>query len=59
MKEHVQKTAQLGELVATTFDMAAKYSRNPEEVSRLATIAVMHILRRARRKLIVPQPAAA
>ena len=54
MNTHVRKTAQLGELVTATFDMAAKYSRDPEEVSRLATRAVMHILRRSRRKLIAP-----
>jgi hypothetical protein len=49
MKTHVHKTAQLGELIVTAFDSAARYSRDPQEVSRLATQAVALMLRRARR----------
>jgi hypothetical protein len=49
MKTNVQKTAQLGELVAAAFDNAAHYSTDPREVSRLATQAVMNMLRRAGR----------
>jgi len=41
-------TAQLGELVVAAFDGAARYSRDPLEVARLATRAVIHMLRRAR-----------
>ena len=48
---HVHKTAQIGDLVVTAFDQAARYSTNPDEVSRLATTAVAHILRRAPRQL--------
>jgi hypothetical protein len=43
------KTAQLGELVVAAFDEAAQYSTDSPEVSRLATRAVMHMLRRARK----------
>ena len=49
MRTHNHKTAELGELVAAVFDKAALYSTDPEEVSRLATRAVMHLLRRSRR----------
>ena len=43
------KTVPLGELVTTAFDEAGKYSSDPHEVSRLATGAVMRMLRRARK----------
>jgi hypothetical protein len=46
MKTTVHKTAQLGDLVVAAFDKAAQYSTDPREVSRLATRAVMHMLRR-------------
>ena len=46
MRTHVHKTAQLGELVAAVFDQAARYSADQREVSRLATLAVAHLLRR-------------
>ncbi len=55
MRANVHKTAQLGELVVAAFDQAARYSTDPEEVSRLATTAVMHILRRAPGTSIPPQ----
>lgn len=44
-----RKTAQLGEVVAAAFDRAARYSRDPKEVSRLAIQAVALILRPRRR----------
>jgi hypothetical protein len=44
----IHKTAQLGELVVAVFDEAPQYGTDPEEVSRTATLAVMHIFRRAR-----------
>jgi hypothetical protein len=44
-----QQTAELGELVVAAFDEATRYSTDPREVSRLATRAVMDIVRRARR----------
>jgi hypothetical protein len=47
MRPQVHKTAQFGELVVAAFDNAAHYSTDPREVSRLATQAVAHILRRA------------
>jgi len=50
MKGH--KTAQFGDLVAAAFDSAARYSENPREVSRLATLAVILALRRALRTAI-------
>jgi hypothetical protein len=52
MRTQVNKTAQLGELVVAVFDKAAHYSSDPREVSRLATRAVAHILRRARKTSI-------
>jgi uncharacterized protein (DUF2141 family) len=58
MRTQVQRTAQLGELVVAVFDRAAHYSADPREVSRLATQAVAHILRRARKTSIsLLQPA--
>jgi hypothetical protein len=47
MKTNVRKTEQLGELIAAVFDIAAQYSKDPREISRLATGTVMHMLRRA------------
>ena len=51
MRTHVHKTARLGELVAAVFDEASRYSTDPREVSRLATMAVMHMSRRTRKTL--------
>jgi hypothetical protein len=48
MSARIHKTAQLGELVVAVFDEAAQYGTDPEEVSRIPTRAVMHILRRPR-----------
>jgi hypothetical protein len=45
MHTNAHETAQLGELVVAAFDEAAQYSSDPREVSRLATRAVMHLLR--------------
>ena len=56
MRTNVHKTALLGELVVIAFDKAAHYSTDPREVSRLATQAVMHMLRRARRTSTPPPP---
>jgi hypothetical protein len=39
-----QSTAPLGELVAAAFDGAARFSEDPLEVSRLGTLAVLHML---------------
>ena len=47
MTANGHKTAEIGELVVAAFDRAARYSTDPDEVSRLATTAVMHILRHA------------
>jgi hypothetical protein len=57
MKNRARKTVPLGELVAATFDRAARYSRDPEEVSRLATRAVAHLLRHAPPVPSSPPPA--
>ena len=48
MKVRVHRMVQFGELVAAAFDEAAMCSTDPREVSRLATMTVMHMLRRAR-----------
>ena len=55
MSTNVQQTAQLGELVVAAFDEAADYSSDPREVSRLATRAVMHLLRRGRKTSPAPR----
>ena len=55
MRTHVRKTAPLGELVVAAFKEAARYSTDPDEVSRLATKVVMRIVRRAGR-LSSPAP---
>lgn len=49
MKNHAPRTTQIGELVAAAFDVAARYSTDPREVSRLATRVVSHMLRHGRR----------
>ena len=49
MRTNAQETAPLGELVVAAFDEAAQYSSDPREVSRLATRAVMQMLRRPRK----------
>ena len=59
MRTNVHKTVQLGDLVVATFDEAAQYSTYPREVSRLATKAVMHMLRRARKTSQAPEATAA
>jgi hypothetical protein len=49
MTTQANKTAQVGDLIAAAFDHAAQYSNDPDEVSLLATTAVMRILQRQRR----------
>ena len=49
MKTGTPKTMQLGELIAAAFDKAAQQSSDPREISRLATMAVQRMLRRARK----------
>jgi hypothetical protein len=56
MSSQENRTAQFGELVVAAFDGAADYSTDPLEVSRLATEAVAHILRRTRSASISPLP---
>jgi hypothetical protein len=47
MRTDTHNTVQLGELVVAVFDSAAEHSTDPREVSRLATEAVVGLLRRA------------
>ena len=49
MKTNFYKTVELGDVVVAAFDEAAHYSSDPRKVSRLATRAVLRMLRRARR----------
>lgn len=49
MKTHVRRIVRLGELVAAAYDMAARYSTDPREVSLLATRAVARLLQRGRK----------
>jgi hypothetical protein len=57
VRNHVHRSAQLGELVVAAFDEAAHYSTDPRGVSRLATQAVGDMLRGAqRRKRLTSRP---
>ena len=56
MKRRKRGTTRLGDLIAAAFDEAARYSTDPREVSRLATQAVRHLVRRVGR-MPVPLPA--
>jgi hypothetical protein len=49
VRTYVRRTTQLGDLVVAAFDGAARYSTDPYVTSRLATQAVAHMLKRARR----------
>jgi hypothetical protein len=40
-----RRTVPLGELVVAAFDVAARQSEDPREISRLATRTVRHLLR--------------
>ena len=48
------KTVQVGQLIEAAYDQAAQFSSDPDEVSRLASIAVTRILLRHRRPLVGP-----
>jgi hypothetical protein len=52
MKTALHRTASLGELVVAAFDKAARYSANPKKVARLATAAVVRMLRRAGKDVV-------
>jgi hypothetical protein len=47
MSTSVQRTTQLGELVAAAFDRASASSADPQEVSQLAAETLERMLRRA------------
>ncbi len=47
MKRHGRGTAKLGDIVVVAFDEAARYTKDPAEVARLATKAVMHLVKRS------------
>lgn len=47
MKTRTQETAKLGDLIVAAFDEAARYSTDPKLVARLATCAVLEMLRHA------------
>jgi hypothetical protein len=49
MRTQTQEKIRLGDLIVAIFDEAANYSSDPNEVSRLAALAVMHMLRTTRR----------
>ena len=46
VKAAVRNTVEIGELVVVVFDVAAAYSTDPREVSRLARQVVINVLRR-------------
>lgn len=48
MKTNIRVTARFGDLVVAAFDRAARYSLDPREVSRLARLALLRLLQRAR-----------
>ena len=49
MSTPLQKTALFGELVEAAFEQAEQFSSDPDEVSRLASKAVMRLLLRQRK----------
>jgi len=49
MGTNVHHSVQLGDLVVAAFDVAARQSADPREVSRQAATTVLHMLRRAAR----------
>jgi hypothetical protein len=57
-RDHGRKTATVGDFVAATFDEAALYSSDPTEVTRLATQAVRHLMRRPHVATRLPSPSA-
>ncbi len=56
MRTQIPKTVPLGELILTVFDKAAQYSADPQEISRLATQTVSHMLWHTPRLKTAPQP---
>jgi hypothetical protein len=59
MRANVRRTVQLGEVVVAAFDMAAQHSTDSREISRLATKAVVQMLRRAWETSLLPSAPAA
>jgi hypothetical protein len=57
VKDRIQTTVELGDLIQAVFDEAAQHSTNPQEVSRLATQAVAQLLWRHVFKQTRPRPA--
>lgn len=53
MKTKDAKITRLGDLVAAAFDGAARYSTDPEEVSRLALGVVSLIMRTGCRRAVI------
>ena len=51
----VRKSAEFGDLVAAAFDEAAHHCTDPRQVSRLARMAVVSILRRSRKTSLAPK----
>lgn len=49
MRTPIHTTANIGDLVVAVFDEAERYGVSAREASRLATRAVAHLLRHARR----------
>jgi hypothetical protein len=48
MKTQIRQTVPLGDLILTVFDKAAQFSRDPQEVSRLAAQTVVRMVCRGR-----------
>lgn len=49
MTTNIHQTVQIGDLIVAAFDVAAKYSTDSREISRLATRAVIRMLRNPRK----------
>lgn len=56
MGTRMHDSAQLGDLVVAAFDEAARLTADPQEVSRLATAAVVDLLQRARERSAAQVP---
>ncbi len=46
MPHHVRRTALFGEWIAAAYEQASRFSKDPVEVSRLATVAIAELLER-------------
>jgi hypothetical protein len=54
MRHKVLTTARLGDVIAAVYDEASRYAVSPTEMSRLAAMAVNHLVVQSRRMTAMP-----